>query len=116
MTLKHQRGGCVFLGADQRCTVYEARPLGCRVFPFDSKFTRKGALRRLELIPATECPYDLEGRNSVKDIREQQQAFEDDVKLYHAKIAAFNGVQKDRKRNKRPLLTAAAYLDFLGIR
>ncbi|MGC4063407.1 MAG: hypothetical protein QM784_01885 [Polyangiaceae bacterium] len=69
----------------------------------------------MELIPATECPYDLEGRNRLKDIREQQVAFEDDVSQYHAKIAAFNGVQKERKRAKRPLLTAAAYLDFLGL-
>ena len=115
MTLKHQRGGCIFLGSDARCTVYEARPLGCRVFPFDTKFGRDGKLRRLELIQATECPYELDGRQSVKGLREQQIAFQDEVLLYHAKIAAFNQVQSTRSRDKRPLLSANAFFDFLGL-
>jgi Fe-S-cluster containining protein len=28
-------GACSFLGADGNCTVYEKRPLECRIFPFD---------------------------------------------------------------------------------
>jgi Fe-S-cluster containining protein len=115
MTLKHQRGGCIFLGNDDRCTVYEVRPTGCRVFPFDTQFTRNGKLRRLELIPATECPYELTGRNSVVEIRKQQLAFEDDVAQYHAKILAFNQIQKRRKLLRRPKLSAQKFFEFLGI-
>lgn len=115
MTLKHTRGGCMFLGADDRCTVYEARPLGCRVFPFDSQFSRDGKLRRLQLIPATTCPYELDGKNSVTSIKRGQQEFQDEVMLYHSKIAAFNEVQKHRAKSKRPLLTVSAFFDFLGL-
>jgi Fe-S-cluster containining protein len=115
MTLRHGRGGCVFLGADQRCTVYGARPLGCRVFPFDSKFARDGKLRRLELIPATECPFELTGKQSVKAIRVEQEQFAFEVEQYHAKLGAFNALQQQRKRAKRPLLAVQGYFEFLGI-
>jgi Fe-S-cluster containining protein len=115
MTLKHQRGGCVFLGADERCTVYTARPWGCHVFPFDTQFTKDGKLRRLELIPATDCPYELSGRQSVTAMRKQQQAFQDDVAQYHAKIAAFNQIQKQRKRQRRAPLSAKGFFEFLGL-
>jgi lysine-N-methylase len=37
--LAHRDGGCIFLGADQRCLIHqrfgaEAKPLACRLFPF----------------------------------------------------------------------------------
>jgi Fe-S-cluster containining protein len=115
MTLKHQRGGCIFLGADERCTVYDERPFGCRVFPFDSQFTKSGTLRRLELIPATDCPYETTGKQRVTQLRQQQLDFQDDVAQYQAKIAAFNQLQKQRKRLRRPPLTAQGYFTFLGL-
>ena len=42
MVLRHTRGGCYFLGKDNRCTIYKSRPLGCRVFPFDGTFFKDG--------------------------------------------------------------------------
>ena len=44
MILRHQGGGCRYLGKDERCTIYGARPLGCRIFPFDPTFDKKGKL------------------------------------------------------------------------
>ena len=35
MVLRHEGGGCRYLGSDDHCTIYGQRPLGCRVFPFD---------------------------------------------------------------------------------
>lgn len=32
--LDNQAGGCIFLGNDLKCTVYEARPDQCRSYPF----------------------------------------------------------------------------------
>ncbi len=43
MILRHQGGGCRYLGEDLRCTIYEARPLGCRIFPFDPRFEQARA-------------------------------------------------------------------------
>lgn len=31
--LRNDAGHCVFLGADERCTIYAARPEGCRLYP-----------------------------------------------------------------------------------
>jgi Fe-S-cluster containining protein len=115
MTLRHQRSGCLFLGPDQRCQIYEARPLGCRVFPFDSKFDRAGRLRRLELIQATECPYEETGKQRLPVIRAQQQQFLDDVDAYQAKIAAFNQLQRNRRKAGRSLFTSRDFYVFLGL-
>lgn len=113
MTLRHGRGGCIFLGNDQRCTVYESRPLGCRVFPFDSQFSKDGKLRRLELIQATDCPYELTGKQSVTGIRNQQQEFLDEVDAYQAKVAAFNLLQRTRNQKGRRLFAASDFFEFL---
>lgn len=114
MTLRHQRTGCIFLDEQMRCSVYEARPLGCRVFPFDAVFDRSKRLRRLELIQATECPYELTGSHSVVRIRQQQLEFLDEVDAYQAKVAAFNTLQQKRHRSGRTLMTAPDFLRFLG--
>lgn len=115
MTLRHQRTGCIFLDREMRCSVYETRPLGCRVFPFDALFDRRKNLRRLELIQATECLYELTGTQSVSRIRRQQLEFSDEVAAYQAKIAAFNTLQARRHRSGRALMTSAEFLRFLGI-
>ena len=115
MTLRQGPKGCIFLGADQRCGVYAARPLGCRVFPFDSEFDRHGKIRRLELIQATECPYDLTGHHRVSDVRRQQIEFRDEVDAYQAKVAAFNELQRKRRRSGRALLASRDFFWFLGL-
>ena len=38
MVLKHEGGGCRYLGSDNRCTIYGARPLGCRIYHCDTAF------------------------------------------------------------------------------
>ncbi|HMA91099.1 MAG TPA: YkgJ family cysteine cluster protein [Polyangiaceae bacterium] len=115
MTLRHRNGGCMLLGPDQRCTVYTARPLGCRVFPFDTKFDRTGKLRRLELIQATECVYERTGKQSIPKLRSQQLEFLDEVDAFQAKTAGFNQLQRQRARSRRSLLTASDFFRFLGI-
>ena len=40
--LKTTSDGCVFLGKDGRCGVYEARPTQCRTFPFWRDFVNDG--------------------------------------------------------------------------
>jgi Fe-S-cluster containining protein len=115
MTLRHDRRGCILLDEQLRCSVYDARPLGCRVFPFDALFDRAKKLRRLELIPATECPYDLSGRHTIKRIRQQQTEFLDEVEAYQAKIAAFNSLQQKRRKLGRALMCSTDFLRFLGV-
>ncbi len=40
--LKQPKGKCIFLGKRNRCTIYEARPMICRTFPFVLYFNSKG--------------------------------------------------------------------------
>jgi Fe-S-cluster containining protein len=108
MVLRHEGGGCTYLGDDNRCTIYEARPLGCRIFPFDPTFGKDGKLRRLKLIQAADCLYELDGKNNVK---ETQEASDD----WHDKIAEWNKVQKKNKRSGRAAGTASQFFAFLGL-
>ena len=115
MVLRHEGGGCRYLGSDDRCTIYGQRPLGCRVFPFDPSFTESGKLRRLKLIDATECKYELDGQNDIEKIRDLQQKHEHATRTYQAKVATWNARQTERKKRGRKPQTAADFFDFLGL-
>jgi Fe-S-cluster containining protein len=116
MVLRHERGGCRYLGADNRCTIYTSRPLGCRVFPFDPEFSKKGKIRRLAIVKATEeCPYELDGRNDVAEIRDLDQRYRDAHTDYNTKVATWNREQQKRKRAGKAAQPASAFLAFLGL-
>ncbi len=42
MGLRKKEGACIFLGKDNRCTVYEHRPVTCRVYPMMMVFGGEG--------------------------------------------------------------------------
>jgi Fe-S-cluster containining protein len=115
MVLKHERGGCRYLGDDDRCTIYASRPLGCRIFPFDPTFGKDGKLRRLKLIDAAECHYELDGKNDVDSMRELHALHEAETHAYQDRVAAWNREQKKRKRAGAAPQTAAEFLRFLGV-
>lgn len=115
MVLAHDRRGCRYLGKDDRCTIYGARPLGCRVFPFDPTFAKDGKLRRLKLIPATECIYELDGHNDADRLRELHSRFEAETDRYHERVAVWNREQTARKRRGLAPQSARAFLSFLGV-
>lgn len=115
MILRHEGGGCRYLGDDDRCTIYGARPLGCRIFPFDPKFDRNGKLRRLKLIPATDCKYELDGQNDPDAIRVLHQRYEAANAAYQARIAEWNRLQRARRRSGRQAQTSQDFLKFLGL-
>jgi len=116
MTMRQGRGGCRYLGADDRCTIYSIRPLGCRAFPFDPTFKRDGTLRRLKLIEATECPYELDGQNDVDAIRKLHERYDAATDDYQQKVAEWNRLQRRRRRQGKAAQTTREFLDFLGIR
>ena len=119
MVLRHEGGGCRHLGSDNRCTIYNHRPLGCRIFPFDPSFhdTGKdtGKLRRLKLIDATECKYELDSDNDLAKIQELHVKHVAATAAYQAKVASWNARQAERKRRGRKAQTAADFFAFLGI-
>jgi Fe-S-cluster containining protein len=115
MILRHEGGGCRYLGDDDRCSIYGARPLGCRIFPFDPRFDKKGKITRLKLIQATDCLYELDGENDPDQIRKLHERYEAANAAYQEKVAAWNQQQKARKRSGRAAQTARDYLAFLGL-
>jgi len=114
MVLRHSHGQCRFLGADNRCTIYEARPQGCRIFPFDPDFNRKGEMVRLRMIEATECPYEKDGKNSKIEIRALHRLTESELESYRLKVVDWNRVQRARLRRGQAAATTQEYLEYLG--
>jgi Fe-S-cluster containining protein len=47
---------------DGRCSVYEHRPVTCRLWPFSLTLDGRGRPTRLALNDAVECPYALDGQ------------------------------------------------------
>ena len=115
MVLKHVNERCMYLGPDDRCTVYTFRPLGCRVFPFDPTFSKSGKLVRLTLIQATDCRYELNGQNSVKGLMQLNRRYDDAMQRYHGMLAQWNQRQRSRKRQGKPVQSARKLLEFLGV-
>ncbi len=115
MTLRQGRGGCRYLGADDRCTIYAIRPLGCRAFPFDPTFKRDGSLRRLKLIQATECPYELDGHNDVDKMRKLHERYDAATDAYQERVADWNRLQRRRRRHGKAAQTSREFLQYVGI-
>ena len=115
MVLRHAAGGCRYLGADDRCTIYNHRPLGCRIFPFDPTFHEQGKLRRLKLIQATDCKYELDGENDAEKIRVLHGKHEAATRSYQTKVAKWNELQLKRKRRGIQAQSAADFFAYLGI-
>ncbi|HEY2409724.1 MAG TPA: YkgJ family cysteine cluster protein [Polyangiaceae bacterium] len=114
MVLKHERGGCRYLGEDDRCTIYTSRPLGCRIFPFDPTFARDGKLRRLKLIDAADCRYELDGDNDLRAMHDLHARHELETHAYQDRVAEWNREQKKRKRRGNAPQTAQDFFRFLG--
>ncbi|HLV66755.1 MAG TPA: YkgJ family cysteine cluster protein [Polyangiaceae bacterium] len=115
MVLRHQRGRCRYLDANDRCGIYGARPLGCRIFPFDPRFDHRGKLRRLKLIQAADCRYELDGDNDVDRLRRLHERYEQATASYQERVAAWNALQRQRRRAGKRVESARAFLRFLAL-
>lgn len=115
MVLRHEGGGCLYLGPDDRCTIYNHRPLGCRIFPFDPTFHASGTLRRLKLIQATDCLYELDSDNDVGKMQVLHEKHLSATSAYQSKVARWNLLQKDRERQGKAAQTAREFFGFLGL-
>jgi Fe-S-cluster containining protein len=115
MVLRHENGGCRYLGDDNRCTIYSSRPLGCRIYPFDPEFTSQGKLKRLTIIKATPCPHEMDGHTDPEDLRKLDERYQTAHSDYNDKVAEWNREQAKRVRAGRARQTAREFLTFLGL-
>ena len=61
------RDACKFF-KNNRCSVYESRPVTCRVWPFTLRFDDKGRITSLSINDTLACPYELDGHNSPQKV------------------------------------------------
>ncbi|MDA0745278.1 MAG: YkgJ family cysteine cluster protein [bacterium] len=106
MGLRRTENGCQYLGEDERCTIYEHRPITCRRYPFNVELDEEGDIQLLSISDSVECPYELDGENSLKQIRALCDWEEKEETPYNECVEAWNKKKKPGGRKK--------FLKFLG--
>jgi Fe-S-cluster containining protein len=114
MALAQREGACVFLGSDERCTVYRARPGNCRLYPFAASFGRRGGIRRLRLLAGTDCEYARDGQHQPHALRVADEQRWAEHRSFLAHISRWNRAQRHRALLGRRLQGARDFLEFLG--
>ena len=65
----NDRDSCKFF-KDNRCSVYESRPVTCRVWPFTLSFDATGKrVSKVSINDSLPCPYELDGKNTVSELK-----------------------------------------------
>ena len=89
--IRSEEEGCQYLGDDDRCGIYEHRPVTCRRYPFDVEYN-EDELTLLSISDSVECPYELDGRNTKAQIKalvdwedEEERPYFDLVDKWNAK-------------------------------
>ena len=106
MGLRQNRRGCQYLGKDERCTIYEHRPVTCRRYPFDVEFDEQGEIRRIGVSKSVECPYALDGYTALGQIKALCTWEDEEETPYYEKVKAWN--------REREVLGWKAFLQHLG--
>ncbi len=98
MALRRGKKGCHFLDKrTKRCTIYEHRPILCRLYPFKLQESRKGKFKGFTLHKDVGCP---RFRDGVVDAEPLYALYKEDCihqENYNDLVAVFN-----RGKHKRP--------------
>ena len=100
MGLRRNRQGCQYLGGDDLCTIYEHRPITCRRYPFDVEMDGGGDIELLSISQSVECPYELDGHNTLGQIKALCEWEEKEETPYYDKVEVWNKQKKDRGKRK----------------
>ena len=107
MGLRWKDDHCIFLHDNNRCTIYEHRPVTCRDHPFNVTLSETGAVERISLSRIVPCPHAWDGNMSRRSLRAIQTWNEQQQESYIRRIKEWN------KREVGPK-TRPAFLRFLG--
>ena len=108
LALQHRPGGaCRFLDEDNRCTVYEHRPVTCREHPFEVAISESGALQHIALSTIVECPHAWDGHYTKREVKGVARWNDRQSDAYLDEVARWNRRRQGRK--SRP-----AFLRYLG--
>ena len=91
---KEQKEGCKFY-LDQRCTVYEHRPVTCRVWPFTLSLDGEGKrITKMEINDALPCPFELDGKNDPKSLIKNWQWDDQQDEEWETSVKSWNAQRK----------------------
>lgn len=94
MGLVRKEDGCQYLGEDDLCGIYEHRPVTCRRYPFDVEFGEDNELTLLGINDSVECPYELDGQNSKREIKALVEWEDAEEQPYFKLVDAWNKKKK----------------------
>lgn len=103
MLLAQRAGVCQFLEPDDRCGVHTSRPTACRAYPLSATLGPRNGIRRLRVLTAVECPYELAEPSLLRSVRRDQALLRDELSQHHQLVARFNRAQARRRRFKHRL-------------
>ncbi len=114
MTLAQRDAACRFLGENARCTVYDARPASCRLYPFTASFGGRGGLSRLRLLSGTECESARDGHTDPHALRVADELRWSEHAQYLKQVEHWNRSQRQRARMGHGQHGEREFLRFLG--
>ena len=108
LALRHRQGGaCTFLDDDNRCTIYEHRPIACREHPLDVTVSDRGAVEHIALSDIVECPHDWDGKQTRRELRALNSWNAEQSDAYLDEVERWNRLRSIRK-------TRPGFLRYLG--
>ncbi|HVN86570.1 MAG TPA: YkgJ family cysteine cluster protein [Candidatus Binatia bacterium] len=108
MTLRWTDERCAFLDADERCAIYEHRPVTCRDFPFNVTLSATGAVERLSLSNVVTCEHTWDGSHTRRELARTRQWNDRQADAYIRRVERWN-------RRRDLARTPDAFLQFLGL-
>jgi len=99
MALKRGPKGCFFLNKKTRyCSIYEARPILCRLYPFRLEQFRDGSYKAFSLHNDVGCPKHRDGTVDAKPLYDLYLDDSGHQQDYQDLVAVFNHREYDGKR------------------
>ena len=102
MAVYRGKKGCYFFDKKTRlCTIYDVRPLLCRLYPFNLHETKKGKFKSFTLHKSkdVDCPRHKYGKVKTKPLYKLYQQDCEHQEDYERLVRAFN---KKKRKGKRP--------------
>jgi Fe-S-cluster containining protein len=106
---REEKKGCFFLDSKTKlCSIYDGRPILCRLYPFKLQETRDGKFRGFGLHSDVGCPRHQDGEVPTKPLYDLYIQDELNQEDYHELVEMFNAEEYE---NKEPGDFIALFLD-----
>ena len=115
MALKRdEKTGCGFLDNKTKyCTIYEARPLLCRLYPFKVRENKKGKYKGFTLHKDVGCPKHEDGKMATAPLHDLYVQDDLNCEDYHELVEVFNSKNyKGKEAEDFVIMFTGGLMDF----